>query len=230
LTRGLAGGTVCPVSGETDTRRGDRQEGDLQAGDFGTWLDRMHAALRGEADTDVPCGDCCACCSTSHFVHIEPGEAETLAEVPGELLFEAPGMPVGHMVLPFDERGRCPLLDEAGRCSIYAHRPRTCRTYDCRVFAAAGIDADRGEITALARRWRFACPSPAAAAQLEAVAAAARWIPGHASLFPGGGVPQDPAQLAVLAVRVACVFAPGGPAACAADDAVIAAAVIEAAG
>jgi hypothetical protein len=37
-------------------------------------------------------------------------------------------------------------------------------------------------------------------------------------------------QLAVLAVRVADVFLPGGPAASAADDAVIAAAVVEASG
>ena len=32
-----------------------------------------------------------------------------------------------------------------GGCSIYDHRPRTCRTFDCRVFAAAGVavDADK---------------------------------------------------------------------------------------
>ena len=30
------------------------------------------------------------------------------------------------------------LIDN--QCSIYEHRPRTCRTYDCRVFAAAGLD------------------------------------------------------------------------------------------
>ena len=125
-------------------------------------------------------------------------------------------MPAGHVVLPFDARGRCPLLDEAGRCTIYAHRPRTCRTYDCRVFAAAGIDADREEITARARRWRFACPTAEDAQHLAAVAAAARWIPAHAAAFPGGEVPDDPAQLAVLAVRVADVFLPGGPAASAA--------------
>lgn len=221
------------MNDETDSKPGDRpagdMAGDLPAGDFGPWLERMRAALRHEADADVPCGDCCACCSTSHFVHIGPDEVETLAEVPGELLFAAPGMQGGNVVLPFDARGRCPLLDEAGRCTIYAHRPLTCRTYDCRVFAAAGIDADREEITARARRWRFACPSPADAAQLDAVAAVARWIQAHAAAFPGGEVPQDPAQLAVLAVRVAGVFAPGGPAASAADDADIATAIVEAA-
>jgi uncharacterized protein len=45
-----------------------------------------------------------------------------------------------------------------GACSIYEHRPRTCRTYDCRVFPAAGVelyDADKAEIAARTRRWRF---------------------------------------------------------------------------
>ena len=41
----------------------------------------------------------------------------------------------------FDERGRCPMLTDAG-CSIYAHRPRTCRTFDCRVFTAAGLSPE----------------------------------------------------------------------------------------
>jgi Fe-S-cluster containining protein len=203
---------------------------DLPAGDFGTWLLRMRAALRHETDADVPCGDCCACCSTSHFVHVGPDEVETLAEVPGGLLFAAPGLPAGHVVLPFDARGRCPLLGEGGRCTIYAHRPLTCRTYDCRVFAATGVDADREEIAARARRWRFACAAPADAELLTAVAAAARWIPAHAAAFPGGRVPHDPAQLAVLAIRVADAFLPSGPVARGADDARIAAAIVRLAG
>jgi hypothetical protein len=152
-----------------------------------------------------------------------------LAHVPRELLFAAPGMPSGHVLLPYDDRGRCPQLDEGGRCIIYDHRPLTCRTYDCRVFAAAGIDADREPITRRARRWRFACPAPDDAAGLAAVRAAARWVPAHAAAFPGGAVPDDPAALAVLAVRVADVFLPDGPASAGADDAAVAAAVVRAA-
>lgn len=224
LTRYAAGGTVCAVNGEPDSSARD-----LPAGDFGEWIERMRSALRHEADADVPCGDCCACCSTSHFVHIGPDEREALAATPGELLFAAPGLPRGHVVLPFDDRGRCPLLDEGGRCTIYDHRPLTCRTYDCRVFAAAGIDADRPEITERARRWRFACTAPGDARRRLAVAAAARWISTHAAAFPGSAVPDDPAQLAVLAVRVADVFLPGGPAAVATDDVHVAAAIVEAA-
>jgi uncharacterized protein len=202
----------------------DSRPDDLPAGPFGAWLEEMRAALRHEVDADVPCGDCSACCSTWHFVHVGPDERDTLGHVPRELLFPAPGMPSGHLVIGHDERGRCPLLDDAGRCTVYEHRPLTCRTYDCRVFAAAGIDADREEITRRARRWRFDCPAPRDRDELAAVRAAARFVRDNAAAFPGGAVPEDPAQLAVLAVRVAGVFLPGGPA----EAAAIAAAVIRA--
>ncbi len=215
-------GTTAPT-GTTGTPTDE-----LAAGEFGAWLAAMRRALRREADADVPCGDCCACCSTSHFVDIGPEERDTLARVPRKLLFPAPGMPAGHLVLPYDDRGRCPLLGEDGRCAIYSHRPLTCRTYDCRVFAAAGLDADRELITRRARRWRFSYSAPGDAARSAAVRAAARWIPAHAAAFPGGAVPDDPPGLAVLAVRVADIFLPAGPAFAGADDAAIAAAVVRA--
>lgn len=87
----------------------------------------------------MPCGDCTACCTSSQFIHIAPDETETLGHIPDELLFDAPGFPAGHVVLGYDENGHCPMLVD-GACSIYAHRPRTCRTYDCRIFPATGID------------------------------------------------------------------------------------------
>jgi hypothetical protein len=92
-------------------------------------------------------------------VAIGPDETDTLAHVPPRLLFPAPGRSAGHVLLGFDEHGRCPLLTDAG-CSIYEHRPRTCRTYDCRVFPAAGVEVDDGDdrkapIARQARRWRF---------------------------------------------------------------------------
>ena len=120
------------------------------------------------------------------------------------------------------------MLDDGGRCTIYEHRPLTCRTYDCRVFAAAGIDADREEITRRARRWRFACPAPRDRDELAAVRAAARFVRDNAAAFPGGEVPDDPAQLAVLAVKVAGVFLPGGPAAEGGDAVTVAAAIVRA--
>ena len=135
-------------------------DGDLQAGDFGGWLAAMRSAIRGERDADVNCDGCSACCTAGQFVHIGPDETATLARIPRRLLFPAPLMPEGHLVIPHDARGHCPLL-VGGRCSIYEDRPRTCRTYDCRVFAATGVEPDDGLIAERAARWRFTYASEA---------------------------------------------------------------------
>jgi Fe-S-cluster containining protein len=129
----------------------------LDAGEFTTWLTEMHGALRGETAADVPCNGCTACCTSSQFVHIEPDETDTLAHIPRELLFPAPRRPRGHVLLGYDERGHCPMLVD-NQCSIYEHRPRTCRTYDCRVFTATGVEldeADKAQIADRVRRWQF---------------------------------------------------------------------------
>ena len=194
---------MTPVSGANDGHP-------LPAGEFSAWLREMRAALAGSGDSCTPCGDCYACCSTSHFVHIEPDEHETLSVVPRVLTFPAPGAPAGHLVLPYDARRHCPLLDEQGRCTIYDRRPRTCRVYDCRVFAAAGIPADREPISRRAARWEFTFADEHARAEHAAVRAAARFVRDNAGLFPGGAVPEDPAQLAVLAAKAAGVFLFGG--------------------
>ena len=113
------------------------EDAPLPAGKFSDWLDGMLAALRGESDADVPCNGCTACCTSSQFVHIMSDETDTLAHIPPELVFRAPGLPIGNVVLGHDENGHCPMLID-GACSIYEHRPRACRTYDCRIFAATG--------------------------------------------------------------------------------------------
>ena len=149
--------------------------GHLPAGDFAPWLAAMVAALRDGAAAAVPCGACTACCTSSQFVHIEPDETDTLARIPAELLFPAPGKPRGHVLLGYDERGHCPMLAD-GRCTIYEHRPRTCRTYDCRVLPAAAFEHDEDvpvEIGDRASRWRFSYATPAARVEHEAVEAAA---------------------------------------------------------
>jgi len=168
----------------------------------------MRAALRERHDADVPCGDCCACCTTAHFVHIGPGELDTLAHVPPALLFAAPGHPAGTVLMGYDERGRCPLLRDC-LCSIYEHRPLTCRMYDCRVFAAAGIDAGgshKSDINVRVRAWRFRYASPHAQALHEAVRAAAAFIAAHPEAFPGGRAPVRPSGIAVLALQAHTVF------------------------
>jgi hypothetical protein len=177
-------------------------EGDLAAGEFGTWLAGMRAALRGERDADVPCDGCSACCTAAQFVHIAPDETDTLAHIPAGLLFPAPLMPEGHVVIPHDARGHCPML-VAGRCSIYAHRPRTCRTYDCRIFAAADVSPDDDLIATRARRWRFGYPDADDRELHEAVRSTAVFIRERPGDLPEGvSAPETPTQHAVLAVEL----------------------------
>ena len=120
---------------------------DLPAGRFSAWLAGMRAALIEGRGVDVPCGECTACCTSSYFVHIESGETQTLARIAPELVFAAPGAP-GRRLLGYDRRGRCPMLSAAETCSIYDDRPLTCRVYDCRVFAAAGVASPEAVATA----------------------------------------------------------------------------------
>lgn len=183
----------------------------LPAGRFTTWLGEIGRALRGEAGSDVPCGSCTACCEASQFVHVRPDETDTLAHIPAELLFPAPGLPSGHLLMGYDEQGRCPMLVD-GRCSIYAHRPSTCRTYDCRVFAAAGIvddDPARVRIARQARRWSFDEPTPDDVARHGAVLAAAAYLEQHDRDLPPGSVPVTATQRAVLAVELYETFLAG---------------------
>ena len=168
-------------------------EPELDAGAFSTWLASMTAALRGEGDADVPCDGCTACCTASQFVTIGPDEPDTIAHIPKALLFPAPGRP-GHVVLGYDERGHCPLLVE-GACSIYEHRPRACRTYDCRVFPAAGVAIDEPGKRHLAHRveqWRFRYAGPDDRRRHDAVQAAARHLRDRA---------RNATEVAVLAVE-----------------------------
>ena len=174
----------------------------LDAGDFSAWMAGMRAALAGRDVATVPCGECTACCTASQFVHIEPDETDTLAHIPPRLLFPAPRMARGHVLLGYDEQGRCPMLTDAG-CSIYEHRPRTCRTYDCRIFPATGLRADDGDdtktgIARRARRWRFTFPTEHDRRSHRAVVAAAESLPGSTT----------PVQRAVRALEIHEEFLP----------------------
>lgn len=183
------------------------EQHDLPAGDFGSWVVGMRRAMDGDDDAEVPCGACTGCCTSAQFVHIAPDETDTLTHIPAELLFPAPRLPQGHVLLGYDERGHCPMLVE-GRCSIYTHRPRTCRTYDCRVFPAAGIDPDDDKVSIArqARRWSFGHPTPADRARHDAVRSAATHLAGERHVLPDDVAPVTATQLAVLAVRIHEVF------------------------
>lgn len=188
-------------------------ESELPAGEFSAWLRQMRGALRREHDADVPCGGCTACCTASQFVLIEPDEVATLARVPRELRFPAPRQPSGSLVLGYDEQGHCPMLVD-GACSIYEVRPRACRTYDCRVLPAAGVDlTDRDKVLLAqrARRWRFSHPTERDRVEHDAVRAAAEFLVEHGDELPEGSVPASDTQRAVLAIEILETFLPAGP-------------------
>jgi Fe-S-cluster containining protein len=191
-------------------------DGVLAAGDFSSWMTEIQGAIRGDHGSDVPCDGCTACCTSSQFIHVGPDESDTLAHIPADLLFPAPGRPPGHVVLGYDERGHCPMLID-DKCSIYEHRPRTCRTYDCRIFPATGLDiddADKTQIADRARRWRFSYHTDADRLQHDAVRAAATTLQAQADRRPGRAVPTNSTQLAVRAIEavgVELVRAPRTP-------------------
>jgi Fe-S-cluster containining protein len=175
----------------------------LPAGNFVEWLEQMQGAIRAEHGSDVPCDGCTACCTSSQFVHIGPDETDTLAHIPAESLFPAPLRPRGHVVLGYDARGHCPMLVD-NRCSIYEHRPVTCRTYDCRIFAAAGIeidDADKALVNERVGRWRFALPGPDDERRLDAVRRAAAYFRAHPEALASEGIPDTATGVAVLAIE-----------------------------
>ncbi|HEX6636997.1 MAG TPA: hypothetical protein VF033_05020, partial [Steroidobacteraceae bacterium] len=93
-------------------------------------------------------------------------------------------------------------------CSIYPARPETCRTYDCRVFAAAQMDAGPGRpvINQRVARWRFDFPADRDRVEQRAVAAAAAYLRQHPVRFSGGHVPSRPSEVAVLAIKAYEVF------------------------
>jgi Fe-S-cluster containining protein len=185
---------------------------DLPAGDFSAWANEMQGALRGERDSVVSCGGCTACCTSSQFIHIAADERETLARIPKQLLFPAPRMPRGHVLLGYDERGHCPMLID-GKCSIYEHRPRTCRTYDCRIFPATGLrvdDDDKALIDQRAQHWQFSYPTAADRTQHDAARAAATFLREHPAVFADGDPPATATQLAVVAIELHDLFAAGG--------------------
>jgi hypothetical protein len=113
------------------------------------------------------------------------------------------------VLLGYDERGHCPMLVD-GRCSIYEHRPRACRTYDCRVLPAAGVDIDvepgKAGVAWRARRWRFSHPTQADRDQHDAVRTAATFLRQHAADLPEGAVPATATGLAVLAIELHGTF------------------------
>ena len=111
-------------------------------------------------------------------------------------------------MMGYREDGTCPMLEQ-GLCTIYADRPQTCRDYDCRIFAAAGIEAggtDKHVINQRVRAWRFRYRDDGEQRAHGAIRAAATFIRDHRAAFPGGRGPTAPTGIAVLALKAHTVF------------------------
>ena len=189
----------------------------LDAGRFSSWLATMAGALRGDNGVDVPCGACTACCRSSQFVHIEPDEEDTLAHIPREVLFPAPKLPRGHVLMGYDQDGLCPMLD-GDKCSIYLHRPRTCPVDDCRVFAVdnEGVEpAGKDLIARQVSRWQFRFPSKKDRIENDAARSAVRYLAVNSNELGDELEMTTPVQRTLLAIELHELFldrhAAGGP-------------------
>jgi len=182
------------------------------AGGFGQWLAEMRAVLRGERDAEVPCGDCRGCCISSYPIPLRPGDELARAQVPEQWLI-GPAAPGERWLMGFREDGSCPFLAE-GACSIYAGRPQTCRDYDCRIYAAAGLlpDGDRPAIAARVRAWQFTYATDGERREAEALRQAAQFIQAHRDLFPPAMRAGSATAVAVLSVKIHGLFVSGVPA------------------
>ena len=181
---------------------------DLPAGCFSSWLRRTRSMLIKENGVDVNCGECSGCCTSSYFIHIRPEETLTLTRINKKLLFAAPGLPKGNVLLGYDKNGHCPMFID-NKCSIYKHRPLTCRNYDCRIFTAAGItagDVEKAVINQRILNWKFSYSTKLEREQHSAVQAAAIFLQERSACFPASAVPTNPSQLAILAIKVYDVF------------------------
>jgi hypothetical protein len=180
------------------------------AGDFGSWLADMRAVLRGEREAQVPCEGCVGCCVSAYPVPLRPADAAALASVPSRYLtLQADG---GMARMNPREDGTCPML-ELGKCRIYQQRPQTCRDYDCRIYAAAGLVPDGGRPVIRERvlEWRFAYADDGARQAADAVRRAAVFIRENAAQFPPAVRAHSATAAAVLAIKTYASFAGDAP-------------------
>jgi Fe-S-cluster containining protein len=182
----------------------------VDAGDFSEWLRGTEVSFEsGSGGAKVPCGACRGCCRSSMFIPIKPEETQTIRRIPRALLFPAPGLPKGHVLMGYDDQGRCPMLVD-NECSIYEDRPQTCRDYDCRVFAATGIAVDprtQAEIASRVQAWAFDYESEGGREEHRIVQEAAAFLEKNRDLFPPGSLPSYPVQLAALTIKIYRLFA-----------------------
>lgn len=172
----------------------------LPAGHLVTWLGSIMSSIKEGTASELACGSCDACCRASQFILVTADDIAARSAIPPELLFPAPGMPAGDHVMGYDAHGHCPMLSDAG-CTIYQSRPQACRTYDCRVFAATGIDVridGRADVASQVERWQFDL-SDGGAELLAALRAAGAHVSSHRTEL---GLPGTTAQAIAAIARV----------------------------
>jgi Fe-S-cluster containining protein len=163
--------------------------------------------LQGNEGMDVPCGDCVGCCVSGYSLQLRPEDHQAAARIPATFVVSAPGFATGNLTVRALDNGLCPML-ETGKCSIYSVRPQTCLDYDCRIFAAAGIEAggdDKAVINKRVREWRFSYPERTDELEHAAVRAAAAFIRERRDSFTVR-VPAGPMGIAVFAIKAYEVF------------------------
>jgi len=178
----------------------------IDAGSFSAWLVQAHEALRTNKGMDVPCGDCVGCCTSSYSILLRPHDA-ALDSVPAQYLSTVSGLSYPHAKMDPLPNGHCPMFKE-GKCSIYSVRPQTCLDYDCRIFAAAGMDAGaiRPVINQRILQWQFSYESDAELKMHLAVKAASGFISAHTKAFPSHWNITSPSSIAVLSIKVYTLF------------------------
>jgi uncharacterized protein len=187
-----------------------RPNNSIDAGDFDQWLTETRASFKDGRGTSVPCGECRGCCVSSYFIHIKPQDARSLDVIPRHLLISVPRASDNAFLMGYDQEGRCPMLKNAN-CSIYADRPSTCKDYDCRIFAAAGIlagERDKSVINERIGAWQFRYSTEDSRFRHQAIREAARFILNNRDAFPGGRAPTAPTEIAIVAIKVYSVFLP----------------------
>jgi hypothetical protein len=142
------------------------------------------------------------------FIHIQPEEIQAIKRIPPEILFQAPWLPKGHLMMGFNEQGHCPMLVD-NKCSIYDVRPQTCRDYDCRVFAATGVAVDlkrQPEIAKRVAQWVFQHDSAASKDEQARLKSAAAFLCQNRDLFPPDSISYNPSEIALLAIGIYKAF------------------------
>jgi Fe-S-cluster containining protein len=162
--------------------------------------------LRGERFADVPCGDCVACCVSSYPIPLRSSDELARERVPEQWLIGA-AEPGEQWLMGFRQDGSCPFLEQRC-CSIYAARPQTCRDYDCRIYAAAGLtpDGDRQAIAQRVQAWEFDFASEQERQDADAVRRAAQFIRTHAAWLPPAMRAASATAAAVLAIKTFALF------------------------